>query len=88
MTHISDLDAHDLIMGARTRKLIDEGTYLYLTDYITQVRQLRRELHEQNEQHMFQRDLANQFRRQVKRLEEQLARLEDHCARLERRTSR
>lgn len=88
MRHISDLDAHNIIMGARTRKLIDEGTYLFLTDYITQVRELRRELHHQNEAHLNERQLRQDLWRRLNDLQDRYERLEEHCARLERRTSR
>jgi len=77
----TDTEAAEAIMDMRMQGRLDEGRYLWLLEYIREVRALRDELHYQNEQHMFYRDELRKTQRQC----EDLFRRLDQC--MERRHS-
>jgi len=75
MTAPTDHEAHEVIMDMRMQGRMDEGRYLWMIEYVREVRALRDELHYQNEQHMFYRDQLRVERQHIADLKRRL----DQC---------
>jgi len=73
VTAPTDTDVAEAIMNMRMQGRMDEGRYLWLLQYVREVRALRDELHYQNEQHMHYRDELRQTQRRCDDLMRRLA---------------